>query len=134
MSSPSVLCVSVVAGVTALLFATESRLVADQGFPPATLTNLRVLPKDSRPANVINLMKEFTRALGVRCDHCHAGRDGQPLTTFDFVSDEKAAKATARAMLRLVVEINDSLDRAVPGATGRVQCWTCHAGQRTPRR
>ena len=38
------------------------------------------------------VMMGFTRALGVRCNHCHVGEDGQPLSTFDFVSDENPNK------------------------------------------
>ncbi len=102
-------------------------------FPPAQLTNLQVLAKDTPVPAVIDLMKRMTQALGVRCDHCHVGVDGQPLTSFDFVSDDKPAKNTARVMLRLVEQINGALDKAVPGPTsGRVTCVTCHNGQRKP--
>jgi hypothetical protein len=109
---------------------------AQQGtFPPQQMVNLQVLPKDARPAAVIDLMKQLTQSLGVRCDHCHVGVDGQPLTTFDFVSDAKKAKNTARTMMRLVEQVNAALDKAVPGEDGgRVTCVTCHNGRRTPRK
>lgn len=104
-------------------------------FPPTQLTNLQILPKDAPVPAVIDLMKQLTQALGVRCDHCHVGVDGQPLTSFDFVSDDKPAKNTARVMMRLVEQINGALDKAVPGnASGRVTCMTCHNGRRTPRK
>jgi hypothetical protein len=97
--------------------------------------NVQVLPKDAPVDAVIGLMKELTRSLGVRCDHCHVGRDGAPLTTFDFASDDKRPKAIARTMMRLTEQINATLDQSVPAeAGGRVTCWTCHAGRRTPRK
>ena len=119
--------------VTALTLAgAEAR--AQGGFPPNSFANLRVLPKDSTPASVIGQMKGFTGALGVRCQHCHVGEEGMPLEKFDFVSDSKPAKAAARAMLKLVAEINATLDRDWPGngKTGRVSCIMCHAGRTTP--
>lgn len=129
---------SVSVAVTGLLsaFVSAAATPVQQGaFPPARVVNLQVLPKDSTPAAVINVMKQLTQALGVRCDHCHVGTDGQPLTSFDFVSDAKKAKATARAMMRLVEQVNASLDKAVPGqGTARVTCITCHNGSTTPRR
>ncbi len=108
---------------------------AQERFPPASFVNLQVLPKDSSPAKVVNVMKNFTRDLGVRCQHCHVGEEGMPLEKFDFASDTKAAKTAARVMLRLVVEINSTLDRDLPGSgkSGRVSCLTCHAGRATPR-
>ena len=111
-------------------------LSGQQGtFPPAALRNLQILPKDAPVPAVIDLMKQLTQSLGVRCDHCHAGVDGQPLTTFDFVSDEKKAKNTARVMMRMVDQINVALDKSVPGQDGgRVTCMTCHNGRRTPRK
>jgi len=115
------------------LFGVEAR---GQGrFPPASFTNLQVLPKDSSPANLLSLMKNFTRDLGVRCQHCHTGEEGMPLEEFDFAADTKPAKAAARVMLKLVVEINTTLDRDLPGTgkPGRVSCMTCHAGRTTTR-
>ncbi len=117
------------------LGSTAASSVQHGAFPPSRLVNLQVLPKDARPAAVIDLMKQLTQALGVRCDHCHVGVDGQPLTTFDFVSDDKKAKTTARTMMRLVEQLNAALDKSVPSENGgRVTCVTCHNGRRTPRK
>jgi hypothetical protein len=41
--------------------------------PQPAPTNLKVLPKTSTRQEVINVMRPFTRALGVRCQHCHVG-------------------------------------------------------------
>lgn len=42
-------------------------------------------------------MRGFTRALGLRCSHCHVGEEGAPLATYDFAADEKPLKARAEA-------------------------------------
>lgn len=135
MSHPANLAIAF--AVISLLSAmgSASAPVQQGTFPPSRMVNLQVLPKDAQPAAVIDVMKQLTQALGVRCDHCHVGIDGQPLTTFDFASDEKKTKTTARAMMRLVEQVNAALDKTVPGADGgRVTCVTCHNGRRTPRK
>ena len=103
-------------------------------FPPKTFQNLQVLPKDATAALVVGTMKGFANNLGVRCQFCHIGEEGLPLEQFDFVSDEKPAKRTARAMMRLTQEINKHLDATVPttAAAPRVSCITCHRGKSAP--
>ena len=104
-------------------------------FPPASFTNLQVLPKDTPARVVVGTMKGFAMGLGVRCQFCHIGKEGLPLEQFDFVSDDIPQKKTARVMMRLVDDINKSLDAALPRAAGseaRVSCVTCHRGQSTP--
>lgn len=122
-----------VAAAVICLAGVEAR--AQGRFPPASFANLQVLPKNASPANVLALMKNFTRDLGVRCPHCHVGQEGMPLERFDFAADTKPAKAAARIMLKLVLEINTTLDRDLPGSgkTGRVSCITCHAGRPAPK-
>ncbi|MGD9906694.1 MAG: c-type cytochrome [Vicinamibacterales bacterium] len=106
-------------------------LAAQRAFPPAAVTNLTVLAADTPVPQVIATMRAMTIALGVRCQHCHVGVEGQPLTTFDFVADTVPAKATARAMLRLTRDINMQLRAARPDAP-EVTCYTCHRGATTP--
>lgn len=104
-------------------------------FPPSSFRNLQVLPKDATPAVVVGTMKRFANNLGVRCQFCHIGEEGLPLEQFDFVSDEKAAKKTARAMMRLTSDINRQLDAVLPRAAEgepRVACITCHRGKPKP--
>lgn len=66
--------------------------------------------------------RAYNTALGVACDHCHDDSDWRASTkpTFDF----------ARRMAAMARGLN-----ALPLA-GRapVTCWTCHRGQRVPRR
>jgi hypothetical protein len=136
MSHSLRLTLGTVAAAFVTMFVVTATPQAQSGqFPPAALRNLQVLPKDAPVPAVIDLMKELTRALGVRCDHCHVGTDGRPLPSFDFVSDEKKAKQTTRVMMRMVEQINILLDKNVPGQDGgRVTCFTCHNGRRTPRK
>jgi uncharacterized membrane protein YphA (DoxX/SURF4 family) len=103
---------------------------------PDKFTNLQALPKDITKRALVDTMKSFTRSLGVRCQYCHIGDAGQPLSTFDFVSDTKETKQTARLMLRMVNAINNEhLTKLVKPAARAVQvdCVTCHHGQNRPR-
>ena len=99
---------------------------------------------------VIGMMRNFAGALGVRCQFCHVGQEGQPLAQFDFAKDEKRTKLVARQMMRMVEEINRRLDTlphdpahahappvAAPSppraaASPLVTCATCHRGVSRP--
>lgn len=119
----------------AVVLVCAGAIPAPAQFPPTSFKNLQVFPKDVPTAVVINAMKGFTGALGVRCQFCHVGKEGLPLDQFDFVSDEIPQKKTARVMMRLAMDINKQLDAAVPhsaGAEPRVTCITCHRGKSTP--
>jgi thioredoxin reductase len=99
---------------------------------PAKFTNLQVLPKDISGADLVNTMKGFTRALGVRCEHCHVG-EGDDLTKFDFAADTKPTKATARTMLTMTTKLNDAVkDIGEPSKTPKITCFTCHHGALKP--
>jgi hypothetical protein len=104
---------------------------------PDQFTNLQVLPKDISKGALLDMMKGFTSGLGVRCQHCHIGEEGKPLTTFDFVSDVKTTKQTARAMLRMVQAINNEhlvkIEKKSANAL-QVNCITCHHGETRPPR
>ena len=99
-------------------------------------TNLQVFPPDTSQDVLIAAMKNFTRALGVRCPFCHVGEEGMPLEKFDFASDTKPQKQTARGMMRLTAEINGRISKAMPDAAAKgyqVTCWTCHRGSNHPQ-
>ena len=102
---------------------------------PTKFTNLQVLPKDVAPRALIDLMRSFALGLGVRCEQCHVG-EGNDLSKFDFASDTKPAKATARQMLKMMIAINDELLAGVgeppPPGTRKVTCFTCHRGATKP--
>ena len=94
--------------------------------------NLQVLSKDITQAQLMQNMKFFAQSLGVRCSHCHAGQEGQPLSTFDFASDAKLEKRTARAMLRMVHKINSEEFGVKEFKDVKVTCYTCHRGSVEP--
>jgi len=82
-------------------------------------------------------MRNFAGALGVRCQFCHVGQEGQPLASFDFAKDDKRTKLTARQMMRMVEEINRRIDTLPHDHdqmhdTVRVTCNTCHRGVNRP--
>lgn len=134
---------------------------APQPAPPPPFQNLQVLPEDIPRQELIDTMKGFTRALGVRCNHCHVG-EGDDLRNYDFPADAKHEKRAARVMIEMVQAINRDFlprveaiegdheaghaERQAPGhaeghAAGhggahevaRVTCMTCHRGQPEPR-
>jgi hypothetical protein len=103
-------------------------------FPPDSLVNTHVIPRTTPVIQVIGTMRNFAGDLGVRCQFCHVGREGQPLEQFDFGSDEKRTKLVARQMMLMVQEINRRVD-TLPGrgAQGlQVTCMTCHRGVSRP--
>lgn len=98
-----------------------------------TAVNLEVLPKDLSTRALIDIMKTFTIALDVGCEHCHSGK-ADDLSSFTFAADTPA-KETARTMLTMVRDVNGALstvgEPAAPG-TQKVTCFTCHRGARKP--
>jgi hypothetical protein len=75
-------------------------------------------------------MNLITQALGVTCGTCH--------TRGNFASDEKPEKLTARRMLEMTKGINkqffpDHKPKEGESVLGRVTCYTCHQGDRTPK-
>jgi Photosynthetic reaction centre cytochrome C subunit len=109
--------------------------------PPAEAPpqNLKVLPKDWTRRQVIDVMKTWTGDLGIRCQHCHVGEEGQPFSEWDFAADEKPTKQRAREMLQMLEEINRRLGAmanlhgtGVPSPLAT--CGTCHRGLPRPRR
>jgi len=102
--------------------------------PPDPM-NLQVFPKDIAKRELIQRMKGFTGALGVRCEFCHVGQ-GDDLAAFDFASDEKREKRNARLMLQMTADINMRLadiPEPRPAGTPAVTCYTCHRGEKKPQ-
>lgn len=119
-----------VGAVIALLVPT--RMVAQV---PDEFKNLQVLPKDVKKEVLVQTMRSYSIALGVRCTHCHVGEEGKPLSTFDFAADAKTTKQVARAMVRMVADLNGKYLAAID--TGRqekssISCATCHHGLSRP--
>ncbi|HTS89247.1 MAG TPA: c-type cytochrome [Gemmatimonadales bacterium] len=103
-------------------------------FPPDSLVNTKVIPHDTPVREVVGTMRNISQGLGVRCPFCHVGKEGEPLSQFDFPSDQKRNKRVAREMMWMVQEINHRIDtipdRPSPGVT--VNCRTCHRGVSRP--
>ena len=137
----SVLAVSMLLFAGAALHAQQQQQQPQQQQPQPAPANLQVLPKDMSRQDVVQTMRTFTRALGVRCQHCHVG-EGNDLSKFDFASDEKPTKKIARAMLTMVMDINTKHlagigEPVAPAAPGeppalKVTCFTCHRGETMP--
>ena len=100
-------------------------------------TNLKVLSSNTSGREVHKIMKEYSRALGVRCGYCHVSEkvEGQEKRKFDFASDNKPEKITSRNMMKMVSAINENyLGKMIGGDHTLEQrtCVTCHMGNKTP--
>jgi hypothetical protein len=137
------------AAIAALPVLSPCALLSQQGPPPAAPSgsgshkpmtmpkpvNLKVLPKDTSPQDVMKIMFGFTRQLGVKCTFCHA--EDAATKHPNFASDEKPDKSTARTMMLMTQEINAKYlaqihdpDAAPDQKT--VSCGTCHQGHSMP--
>jgi hypothetical protein len=103
---------------------------------PTTFQNLQHYPKDISRDELILQMRQFSFALGVRCQYCHAGGDGISFDGVKFESDEKIPKVKARQMLQMVNEINTKVLAGISPRVDppvRIACVTCHRGSPVPR-
>jgi hypothetical protein len=89
--------------------------------------NLQVLPSTYTTADVMPIMQDVARALGVQCTHCHVQ---------NRAADEKPQKLVARRMLQMVMAINgehlDGIGAPAPEGEFKVTCFTCHRGSLKP--
>jgi tetratricopeptide (TPR) repeat protein len=79
-------------------------------------------------------MRNFSAALGVRCQHCHVS-NGPSFRDTDFPNDGKPEKVTARYMIEMLGRLNGELlpaleHRGDPPVT--MTCKTCHRGTARP--
>jgi hypothetical protein len=117
---------------------------------PVAHENLKILPSDIPQQQLLQTMQGFAQALGVQCGYCHAsapaadtpgrgggrGRGGPAAPQFNFPSDEKSTKKSAREMMLIVRDLNARVPAAVgksADAAVRVGCVTCHHGVAIPR-
>ncbi|MFN8177298.1 MAG: c-type cytochrome [bacterium] len=122
-----------------LVSALAMALVPAPGFAqhlqwPEHPKNLKVL-KNLKGEQLRPVMQEMTHGLGVRCNFCHVGQEGQPITSYDFASDEKPEKQVARKMLEMVQSVHGQLEKLdLPKDETRVEvtCYTCHRGRPKP--
>ena len=122
--------------VLAVVLSTVAATPALAQFPPEHPKNLKVLPMDIPVRSLLDTMRTFTGALGVRCSFCHVGEEGAPLSSYDFAADDKPEKAKARVMMRMVKAIDGEYLTQLPSRTQPavvVTCATCHRGVSVPR-
>jgi len=134
----STIALSLLVGTVFITVAARATTHAQGQTPPPAAgrgqaqapTNLQVLPKDMTQQQVVAVMRTFTQALGVMCDHCHVG------TQADRAKDDKPEKGVARKMLKMVTAINDDflkdVGTAPPAGQQKVTCYTCHRGSTKP--
>jgi hypothetical protein len=92
--------------------------------------NLKVLPKNMPDEEIHELMKIYSKSLGVRCNHCHAQSKADP-KKLSFASDEKPEKEIARKMMKMTADINKKYITKI-GNLESVTCVTCHMGHLKP--
>lgn len=100
--------------------------------------NLKVLPKNTNKHELDSIMKHFSRALGVKCSHCHV-RSTEGKKDFIFASDENKNKLIARSMFKMMNKLNkkyfkeDNDEHKNKGElTPTISCFSCHHGQEHP--
>jgi hypothetical protein len=84
--------------------------------------NLKVLPAGMDKKEIKPIMKQWAKALGVECDHCHSD-DGAAIDT------EK--KEIARKMYKMVPATNAKYCKK---GDAKVTCMTCHQGDVEPKK
>ena len=131
-SSPFLRATAIVLSITCVLVVLVARTraqnppVASQTAAPTEKTveqvhtNIQVLK--GLPASQLNpVMNYMAASLGVRCNYCHVNKGGN----WDYASDEKGEKKSAREMITMVMGINKNSFKGNP----EVSCYTCHRGR-----
>jgi hypothetical protein len=125
---------SLLAGLALSVLSASAVAQMPRKFPPDSLINTKVIPHSTPVPQVLGMMRNVAGDLGVRCQFCHVGEEGQPLDRFDFASDDKRTKLVARQMMLMLQEINKRLDTIPRVSTAAVSatCATCHRGVSRP--
>src|SRR5215510_7178818 len=115
-----------------LIFDNRSEVVrATKVQPPQEKTvgqvrkNIKVLT-GMPESQLIPVMNFFAASMGRRCNYCHVNNQGQ----WDYASDAKPEKTSAREMIKLVMDINKTTERL---KLDPVSCYTCHRGRTSPQ-
>ncbi len=98
------------------------QLTAAQASQPAekVYKNIEMM-KGMEARHVLGVMDNFTIALGVSCEFCHAENG-------DWADDSNKHKKIARGMSKMTQE----LDAKFFKGEGELSCWTCHGGKKEP--
>lgn len=120
--------------VTALLLvAIPSSHAAAQ--IPTEFQNLKVLPEDISRDSLVQIMRSFSFATGLRCEGCHVMGENNSFEGARFHLDDKPTKRKARFMLRMVERLNEDILPEMPERDDpplKVECKTCHRGIQKP--
>jgi len=115
-----------------LIFDYPSEVVrATHAQPPQEKTveqvekNIKVLTGMPQ-SQLIPVMNFFAASMGRRCNFCHVNNQDQ----WDYASDAKPEKTSAREMVKLVMDINKTTERL---KLDPVSCYTCHRGRTSPQ-
>jgi tetratricopeptide (TPR) repeat protein len=98
------------------------------------ITPLAALQGQTPPGQTMD-MQAIDRALGVRCDYCHAPRSADTSQTSPAPQPEPK-KAIALAMMAMTRDLNSKIQEATgkfPAEAARVDCVTCHRGVPIPQ-
>ncbi|WP_423147066.1 c-type cytochrome [Rubrolithibacter danxiaensis] len=99
--------------------------------------NLKVLPKNITEDQMKEVMKGWSKALGVKCNHCHVQQKDDP-KKLDFPNDAKPEKDMARSMYKMTMKINKKYfgheKHEGEKAVMEVSCNTCHRGHDEPEK
>jgi outer membrane lipoprotein-sorting protein len=124
-----VLCISFLSLACLAVVVSAESGSAFQQTPQAEKTveqvqkNIQVL-KGLPQSQLLPVMNYVNVSLGVECTFCHVKKDDN----WDYASDEKPEKATAREMIKMVLNINKTTFKGA----NEVACNTCHRGRSHP--
>jgi hypothetical protein len=117
--------------LTIILERIDARTLGKRTAEPTTVPRVEQGNKNIKVLNgmpesqLIPAMKFFTVSLGVACDYCHVSKNGQ----LEAPADDKKTKRIARAMIKMVMEVNATTFRE----DMQISCYTCHRGQPIPQ-
>lgn len=131
MKIKNLLSITGILAVALILFAFKNNTAQiDSTVQEVNWENLKVLPKDISEDNLKTLMRGYNKALGVKCNFCHA--DGKEEGKLDFVSDSKKEKEYARHMIVMTQKLNAENfnwdNSPEPENITVVTCMMCHRG------
>lgn len=112
-------------GVAAAVLATTLLLVGPAPAPAqdagkGEFKNLTVLPTTISRKDLTKLMKEWNKALGVKCSACHKDIKKAEL-------DDTDLKKATREMVKMQDQLNKILGTIKPEM--KVGCFSCHHGK-----
>jgi outer membrane lipoprotein-sorting protein len=115
-----------------LIFDNRSEVVRATKAPPLQEKTVEQVEKNIKvltgmpQSQLIPVMNFFAASMGRRCSYCHVNNQGQ----WDYASDAKPEKTSAREMVKLVMDINKTTERL---KLDPVSCYTCHRGRTSPQ-